>query len=150
MLKTLLTVSHRAAHDRARLRRPARSLRAPPDVRPRDRRCRRARLRPRRAHRNTRRDTRKNTGERPRGHSGKRAGPADDNRIGCEEEVLVLQTARPGIDAGPFCCACTGLPYTLLSRHWQRCDASMDRFLSPEGRFCVPLVTITFKTWGIP
>src|SRR2546426_6423474 len=28
-----------------------------------------------------------------------------------------------------------------------QCNASMDRFLPPESRFCVPLVTITFKTW---
>ena len=28
-----------------------------------------------------------------------------------------------------------------------QCDASMDRLLSPENRLCVPLVTITLKTW---
>ena len=82
----------------------------------------------------------------------KRAGPSVDHRIGGDgshqEEVTRFPAQRPGIPAGPLCVgACQQVrPFYRYLAALKRCDASMAAFPA-SGRFCVPLVTITFKTW---
>ena len=48
---------------------------------------------------------------------------------------------------GRFACGCPQVrSFHRSPASLAQCDASMDRFL-PQRRFCVPPVTITFKTW---
>src|SRR5439155_6030336 len=81
----------------------------------------------------------------------KRAGSSDDNRIGCEEDVLVLQLVLqqhgPASMPGHFAGASTGSIFQKVSRAIGAVQCINGPLLPPESRFCVPLVTITFKTW---
>ena len=79
----------------------------------------------------------KNTAKGP-GHSEKRAGSAD-HRIGCEEEVLVLQWRGPASTPGRLACGCPQVrpgPFYRSSASLAQCDASLHRFTAAKPLLC--------------